>query len=217
MKSAINLFLKSIVLLLMIVAGMHAQVQDDSILNRNVKIDPLFNANIWSAVQDLAYQGIPIGFEAGARWNADIGPRLLLKSGPLGYVLNSISKQDPSYTWQEVNGVINFFPVMDRNKKSVAFLETRIVPFTVNKGDDRASVVERVSKLYDVGRENEARFFSVIGAGNHLGLPDKFDERIDVPAGSMRTLLNRLIKVQAYSPIWSVTQYPNREELTIVF
>ncbi|MGE3466601.1 MAG: hypothetical protein AB7J13_06675 [Pyrinomonadaceae bacterium] len=217
MKNTVSPILKSIFLILMLVAGLYAQVKEESILNRHVTVDPLFHANIWSAAQDLADQGIPIGFEAREHWNVDMGPRLFLNSGPLRDVLNSISKQDPTYTWQEVDGVINVFPTIDRNKQIVAFLGTRTGPITVNKGDDRASVVERVSKLYHSGQGKEARFFSVIGAGNHLGVPDKFEEQFTIPISDMRTILNRLTKVQAYHPLWTVKKYSNSEELTVVF
>ena len=161
MKSAVCLILKSMFLLLMLVVGLHSQAEEESILSRKVRVDPLFNANIWSAVHHLANQGIPIGFEAREHWNVDMGPRLLLKSGPLKDVLDSISKQDPSYTWQVVDGVINVFPTTDRNKKIEAFLEARIGPITVNKGDSRAAVVERVGKLYNAGKERQRVFFQL--------------------------------------------------------
>ena len=216
MKRVMLLGGKVILFTLIFTIGLQAQ-KDDELLKRTVEIDPSFNANIWSAVHVLADQGIPIGFEAAEHWNVDMGPKLCLKSGSLSEVLKSISQQDPGYVWQENDGVINFFPSADRNVKSLAALETRIGPTTVNKGDSRAYVVEQLSRLFDEAGGKKLQFHSAVGAGNNLGIPDKFDKQIDIPKSDTRTVLNRLIKAQAFSPIWSVMQYAKRDELILVF
>jgi hypothetical protein len=209
--------IKIVLLCLLPSAAVHGQKTDTSILNRSVEIDSRFHANIWSAIHDLASQGIPIGFEAAEGWTVDMGPRLLLKSGPLFEVLNSIGRQDTSYSWKEIDGVINFFPSRNRNKRSASFLEMRIGAMIVKKGADRASVVEGIRKLADSSGETDFNFASAIGAGNQLGLPDKVGEELIISDSSMRTVLNRLIKVQSYRPIWSVVQYSNQDNLTLVF
>jgi hypothetical protein len=125
MKRTIRIILSVTVLCLFTSLVVQAQRHEGLVLDRDVKIDPQFRANIWSAVHRLADQGIPIGFEAGLHWNVDMGPRLKLKSGPLVDVLNSITEQDSSYAWREVDGVVNFFPVANRSKRAISFLNTR--------------------------------------------------------------------------------------------
>src|SRR5215218_5631495 len=100
MKKFTCLIVSTALFCLIFTFELKAQKPGEPILKRFVTIDPLFNANIWSAVHALADQGIPIGFEARKYWNVDDGPRLLLKSGPLADVLNSISHLDPSYAWK---------------------------------------------------------------------------------------------------------------------
>ena len=217
MKSSIRIVVSATILGLFLAIGAQAQRQEKLLLDRDVHIDSRFHANIWSAVHVLADQGIPIGFEARQHWNVDAGPRLRLKSGALSAVLQAICQQDSSYAWQEVDGVINLFPVSDRNNKTILFLNTRIGPITIKKGDDRASTVDRLRMLFEGAGGGDAQFFSQIGLGNHLGLDDKFWNELSIPISDMRTVLNRLIKEQRYRPIWSVMQYTNREDITFVF
>lgn len=215
--TAIRIVASATMLGLFLAAAAQAQTPEKLLLNREVQIDPQFHANIWSAVHVLADQGIPIGFEARSNWNVDVGPRLKLKSGTLSSVLQAICQQDSSYAWQEVDGVINFFPVADRNKKTISFFNTRIGPITIRKGDDRASTVEKIRMLFEGAGVGEARFVSQIGFGNPLGLDDNFENEVSIPISDMKTVLNMFIKEQGYRPIWSVIQYPDREEITVVF
>ena len=217
MKNLIRLSVAVTFLGLILPIALDAQEQNRSPLKKFVTIDPLFNANIWSAVHVLADQGIPIGFEGSEHWNVDMGPRLWLKSGQLVDVLNSISEQDPSYSWKEADGVINIFPTIWRDAKIASFLQTRIGPLTVAKGDDRASTVERIGKLFNGGIEKEIQFVSMIGAGNDLGLADKYEEQLDIPACDTRTALNKLTKPQKYRPVWTVIRSEKDNVIIVVF
>jgi len=62
MKNLIRLSVAVTFLGLILPIALDAQEQNRSPLKKFVTIDPLFNANIWSAVHVLADQGIPIGF-----------------------------------------------------------------------------------------------------------------------------------------------------------
>lgn len=191
-----------------------AKKTDDDLLKRNIKIEGRFKAGTWEAVNLLANKGIPIGFEATENMNIDTAPRVILKSGTLEDILDSISEQDAFYTWEEVDGVINVFPVMDRDKRITSFLAKQIGPITIFQGDDQVSAVEKISKSYDGGKETDVMFHSFIGRGNRLGLPDKFDRQIDLPAGDIRSTLNKLLKFQPYLPLWTVMR--SKDRMTLV-
>ena len=137
----------TVLLALAMDSGLLGQVSTQSLLNRRITIDQRFKAGTWGAVYYLADQGVPIGFEAREHMNVDTDPRVVLKSGTLEDVLDSIVRQDVSYTWTETHGVIDVFPIMDRNPKSLAFLQTGIGEVSIHKGDKRASVVELVSRI----------------------------------------------------------------------
>jgi len=196
------------------VAGI-AQVRDEPIIRRSVKIN--LRASIWEAVHELAEKGIPIGFEAREHWNVDTDPKVILHNGTVEEILDSIVKQDVFYNWEETDGVINIYPVMDRYKKGAAFLAKRIGPFSVSAGDDRASTVDKMSNLFDGEKGNEIEFHSFIGRGNILGLPNEFKEQLDFPASDVKTILNKLTKAQPYTPLWTVTPSENRKALLVVF
>jgi hypothetical protein len=217
MQSLIFLGIKIGLCCLIFSIDLQAQIRTKSVLDRHVVIDSSFNANIWSAVHILADQGVPIGFEAAENWNVDMGPRLSLKSGRLVDVLNSISGQDKSYSWQEADGVIDFTPSSDRNKEAILFLDMSVDPLLFGKGDNRAFVVQTLQNLSEKGKVKDFRFLSALGSDNDLGLPDGLDAQLYIPASSMKTVLNKLIKVQVYSPIWSIVRYSNEKELTLFF
>ncbi|HEV7643520.1 MAG TPA: hypothetical protein VGO50_06190 [Pyrinomonadaceae bacterium] len=215
MKTGVRLFLNSILLAVSIIGCLHAQTQKESILERKVKID--IRATTWVAVHDLAYNGIPIGFEARKHWNVDTDPQVILHSGTVKEILDSIVKQDTFYTWEEVDGVINIHPVRDRYEKSASFLATRIGPITVSPAEDSASAVERISNLFDGGKERGIQFHSLVGRGNTVGVPEKFKGRLDIPASDVRTTLNKLTKVQPYAPLWTVTPSQDGDTILVVF
>lgn len=216
MKIDIGLYV-TVLLALATGSGLLAQASTPSILNRRITIDQRFKAGTWEAVYYLADQGVPIGFEAKAHMNVDTDPRVVLKSGTLEDVLDSIVRQDVFYTWTERDGVINVFPIMDRNPKSLAFLQTRIGEVSIRKGDKKASVVELISRMYKGNQSSDAIFLSVIGSRNELGLPDTYSDEIRLPRLEMRSVLNELVKKQAYRPIWTLTHWPKTSGLTVVF
>lgn len=215
MKNALQLFLFVMFASLIIVVGAHAQLRPESITKRNVEINR--QTTIWVAVQHLADNGIPIGFEAREHWNPDTDPKVILRTGTVKEILDSAVKQDGFYNWEEVDGVINVYPVKDRCERCALFLARRLGPLTVSTDDDRASVVERVSNLFDGGRGNEMEFHSVIGRGNHLGLPDKLSEQVNIPASDLKTILNKVTRGQPYSPIWTVTPSQDRKIVIVMF
>lgn len=204
----------NIILFLALAGGVNAQTQSPSILQQHVKIN--IRASIWEAVHKLADNGIPMGFEAREHWDVDNDPQVTLSSGTVEEILDSIVKQDASYKWEEVDGVIKIYPVMDRFEKSASFLAVRVGPFTVNAGEDRASMVEKLSNLFVAGKANGVEFHSRIGRGSSHGLPDKFKEQFSIDASDVRTTLNKLAKPQAYAPIWTVTPSKDRKTITVV-
>ncbi len=52
---------------------------------------------------------------------------------------------------------------------------------------------------------------------NPRGLNEKVGDEVAIPISDMKTVLNRFIREQRYRPIWSVVQYRNLEEITVVF
>ncbi len=219
MKRAVHLALKVTLLSLLSIAVLHAQPREESILKRNIKID--IRASTWTAVHHLADKGIPIGIETREGWNVDTDPRVKLSSGRLEEILASIVKQDPSYKWELVDGVINFYPVAGRFEKSASFLATRLGAITIYPFDDRATIVERFSNLFANatadGTKAEIQFHSVIGRGNHLDLPDKCSKQIDITASDVRTALNKMVQCQPFSPMWTVTPSKDRKGIVVVF
>lgn len=208
--------ISAISLSLIFVGGMYAQ--DDTLINKNVTIKGRFKAGIWEAVQELSSKGIPIGFEARENLNIDTDPRIVLKSGKLEDVLDSIVKQAEFYTWEETDGVINIYPYIDRDEKIASLLDTRIGPMKVSPGDYRQTIVERVGSLFSNGeRDYKIWFLSSVGKENMLGMPDKFMREINLPATDLRTVLNKLTKTQAYAPLWTVKWSQDRKDIIVGF
>lgn len=218
MKISVHILLRILFLSLMVAGGLQAQVREKAVLNRTIEID--IRATTWAAVHHLADKGIPIGIETREDWNVDTDPRVELRSGTVEEILASIVKQDPSYKWELVDGVINLTPVAGRFEKSAAFLATRLGAITIYPFDDRATTVERFRNLFSNssadGTKAEIEFHSVIGRGNHLGLPDKCSKQIDIPASDVRTALNKTVRCQRFSPIWTITPAKDRQGIVVV-
>ena len=220
MTGPINRLLKITFLLLVMLSTLQAQNQDNRILKRTVELN--LRASIWEAVHDLAEKGIPIGFEAREHWNVYTDTRVVLSGGTVEEILNSIVKQDASYRWEEVDGVINIYPVKDRFEKSASFLATRLVPVTIYSSDDRATTVEKFSNLFvnasHDGADAEIQFHSSIGRGHPLGSREKCSETINIPAtDDVKTALNKITKCQPVAPLWKVTPTKDRKGIIVVF
>lgn len=207
----------AVFLSLMLAAGSPAQSVDDALLSRYIEVKGRFKAGSWEAAHFLADQGIPVGYEAAENSNIDSDPRVVLKSGTLEEILDSISRQDEFCTWEIVDGVVNFFPVMDRSKKISGLLDTKIDSITVLPGDNRASAVAKVKALYDGGNGNGVYFHSYVEKENYLGMPDKFKDRVDIPASDLRTVLNKLAKAQPWTPLWTVRLSEDRKTVLVAF
>lgn len=200
------------------VAKCIAHPLDDSLIKKNVIIEGRFKAGIWEAVHLLANKGIPIGFEGREHLSIDTEDSIILRSGTVEEILDSIVNQDIFYTWEEREGVINIYPVMDRDKEIESLLNTNCGPIKILSIDDRASTVGKIGDLFtSISSRKDIKFFPVIGKENSLGLPNKIKEDLNIPKSSLKSVLNLITRNQTFVPLWTIKPSPDGKEFDVVF
>src|ERR1700758_868385 len=94
----------------------YGQAERD-VLDQRVKDLSLKQPTINLALSSIAREyGIPIGIEMEAKGRGPnkIGVDIFIADGTIRDVLNAITKQNPDYTWEANDGVVNFYPKANR-------------------------------------------------------------------------------------------------------
>jgi hypothetical protein len=161
--------------------------------------------------------GIPIGLEKSSTHKDEYKIDIDIEGGALREVLDSIVRQEPSYQWQAIDGVINFIPTHDRDGFVTTFLDTPINHFGPGKGNDqKLDVRDRILKLPAVHR-----LMTSYGMGVDRWWGEcvyaKDDVDLSISNTNVRGILNKLIRVSP-NKTWTVDlSGKNRENLLILF
>jgi len=96
--------------------------------------------NLLTALSDIANTyGVPIGLEVSPEDDLLKGRNIVvrLESGTLKEVLDSVVSQNPLYTWDVEDGVVNVFPKGNREPFLKTLLETRVGKFSITPNTSR--------------------------------------------------------------------------------
>jgi len=160
--------------------------------------------------------GIPTGLEKSSTHKDEYKIDLDIEGGALREVLDSIVRQEPSYQWQVIDGVINFIPTHDRDGFVVTFLDTPVNRFAPGKGNDKLDVRDSILKSPTVRR---LMISYGIGVDRWWGECVYAKDGVDLSISNtnVRGILNKLIRVSP-NKTWTVDlSGKNRESLLILF
>lgn len=125
-----------IALLFVLSSSLFSQSNGDDVLNRAVTLQT-DNATFVYVLGKLAEDwGVPIGLEKSLK-HSDV-PKITIdvKSATLKDVLDLITRQESTYAWQCVDGVIIFTPIKDRSTFLSSFLDLRFGQISYPKGKE---------------------------------------------------------------------------------
>ncbi len=198
-----------------------AQSKREGFLDSPVKNLQMKEKNIGLILSRFSDQNnIPIGFEVAVDDDLSITRSITVdvKDGTVEGVLNSIVQQNPVYTWEVRNNVVNVFP-RERNRDLVLkeVLESRLDKVSIAKQTTRFSLRETLCKnetvmkilnLHDVTPDNES-FMS--RDFNRLGRDFSF-EASNV---SVATVLNRVIR-DSQTKYWVIMRFGKRKQYLVL-
>lgn len=177
-------------------------------------------SNIHLALSDISDKyRLPIGLEVSPDDDLLKERDIVVKldSGTLRDVLNSVAGQNPLYTWEIVDGVVNVFPKGGREPVLKALLETRVGDFRVSSGMSRftfrenltgSAEVKGVLAAFGVKSNNEifvSRDMAKLGLSSPLDLSDV----------SVKAVLNQVIR-DSETRYWIVNRDgPERQYLLL--
>jgi hypothetical protein len=95
---------------------------------------------------------IPVGLEKSSTHKDEAKVNIDLDGGTLREVLDSIVRQEPTYRWEMVDGVINFIPNYDRYRFVASLLETPVSRFVPARGINNIEIRDRILELPEVRR-----------------------------------------------------------------
>ncbi len=167
-------------------------------------------SNVLLALADIAANyNVPIGLEVSSDDDLLKERNIIvrMKKGTLKQVLDSVVGQNPLYTWDIVDDVINVFPKSDREPFLKALLETRIESLRIAERMDRFTFRESLTKTPEVrgtltafGIQSNNEIFSSsdirpLGRGFSL----------DASNMTVKSILNRVIR-DSETKFWIVNR-----------
>jgi hypothetical protein len=194
--------------------------REEGLLDRLLGDVSIKQHNVPVALYDIADKyNIPIGVEVSSEDDPqkDGNISVQINGGTLRDVLNSIVSQNPIYTWDVEDGVINVYPRGNRDPLLQTLLEAKIQAFSVEKKTSRFKFREDLTKRpelkgvldsYGVTPVNEifgGRDIAVLGGNFSLNVSDM----------KVKSILNRVIR-DSQTKYWIIDRYgPNRQYLLL--
>lgn len=206
------IFFGATLVLLFFFHNLFGQVNDKTLLDRKINLN-LKKVSLFQACATLAnLEGIPLGLEGATDFKIEGKENLVIKSGTLKEILDSIVKQEPNYIWEVRDGVINFYPVFSRDKNIQTLLETKIKRFKLRKEEGRFGISEKINKLDEINKVLSSKQIKLnIGVRSKRNGMDATTD-IDMSNTDLRGILNKIIKNNNTSKFWSINRFEDDGE-----
>lgn len=169
------------------------------------------DAKYWQRVRNL------MSFEAGQiKWKES---SIQIKSGTLKQILDSLVSQEPIYSWEVKDGVINVYPVQSRDPVLQKLLDTTVETFALEQGMNKVEIHKAILDLPAIKAWLEAEKLEARTPSNFTGSSIYKDDKLklDISHTNVRGVLNRVIKDSEFK-LWVVDRIGDkRESLEISF
>lgn len=174
------------------------------VLSQTLRTDPLqlyidkdkINAaNLSKVISNISFvYRVPVGFEMktdkAKDKNLSKKSPLLSRSGSLKEVLNEITKIDNAYDWELKNGVINIFPVQDKDYLVKEILNTKINEVKFEFTKDGADVGKSIFELPAIKDKLTSFGVTAIQIRNISGLTYGTLEELESDVNAYKTFIN---------------------------
>jgi hypothetical protein len=202
-------------------ANCFGQSKNDELRRLPVKNLQLQGENIGLILSRFSVQNnIPIGLEVSLDDDLSITKTIAIdiKDGTVEEVLNSIVHQNPLYSWEVRDKVVNVFPrESSRDLVLKEVLETKLDKITVDKETRRFNLRESLCKNPAV--MNVLNVHHVIPANESFGSRDfgRLGRDFSFAASniSLATVLNHVIR-ESQTKYWVILRYGERRQYLVL-
>lgn len=161
-------------------------------------------------------ESIPIGWEVSQNDFVAHNINVDLDKTPLKDALDRIVLAEPSYRWTLKDGVINFYPVFDRDERLEKLLTVRIKQFNPPKGLSVFAFRDAILDLPEVQSFLRSNGLEGSHGGNCCsgGIP-VLESEFGTANTELRPLLNKLIR-EGHRHMWALSRSgENREQVNL--
>ena len=188
-------------------------------LDQLINID-LADATFLLALSKLAVDSrVPIGFEQGIDSKNNLNRHIRLQSGTLKTVLDSLVAQEPRYSWELRDGVINVTPIVGRDQFLAQFLDTKLAQFDPPKGTtDKFKLRDAILALPEVRKLLEANGVTVkpYDYPYRRSIYSEDDINLTMTNTDVRGVLNNIARRTEHK-IWSMERVGEKAQLLLTY
>ncbi len=184
-------------------------------LNLSIKVGTLFQI-----CGGLAFDRVPIGFEGATDFDIKSDVRnIKIENGTLREILDSIIKQEPKYTWEVQDGIVNIYPVQSRDEILKVLLETNIKDFWSRKETGKPQISRNINNSEEVSKFLDSKKVRLlISTRTKPYAEEELIPDIDLSNTNLRKILNKIVLENKDSKFWSIWRSTNEDrDIFLVF
>lgn len=191
-----------------------AQGAPGTLTDTRVSLFEMHSDNIHRILSRVSSEyDIPIGLETAAGGTTGVQINLRVQNGTVGDLLDAITSQDSRYKWSLVDGVINVFPISDRDESLRALLETRVRKFVIKEATSKYALKREIMSTPEVKATLESRRRGYVLEAFFNG--DEVEVSVGAPIPLSNTtlagILNTIIKTR-HSRYWIANLNEDRKD-----
>jgi len=161
---------------------------------------------------------VPIGIVNSLEDTGQAKLNLEFDDGTVKEILNTITKQEPLYRWEFVDGVVNFVPVEQKDPFFESLLNTRVQNFNPGKWTIIYQVRDAIGDIPEVRRLLGLNHKTLFKYGDYAYYPSIYTKRdVDLSASNttVRGVLNRIIKDSEHKS-WCIRWRPGDKDAFMI-
>lgn len=188
----------------------------ERLLSRQIEIH-LKEATLMNVLSTLeVVHRVPIGIEYSLADQNE--PRLVVesKNDSLKEILDSIVKQEPLYSWEVSDGVINFVPVRDRDPFLETLMNTSVSRYDPGKWTIKFQLRNAIGNTPEVKKLLESNNKTLAKYEDYVYYPSIYTKKgVDLSASNMtvRGILNQIVRKSEHKG-WSIG-WSDKEKKTL--
>ena len=198
--------------------SVYSQPQGDAnndLLNRPVELH-LTKETLMLVLSTLSVEHrVPIGVEYSLADANESKISVDVAHNSLRNVLDLITKQEPAYRWEMVDGVINFIPTRERDSFIEELLNTRVAHFNPGKWTIIFEVRDAIGDTPEVKRLLDSQGKRLAKYSDYAYSPSIYTNKdVDLSTSSttVRGILNKIIRDSEHRE-WSIGWQPGGRDV----
>lgn len=182
----------------------------------NLKVE---KATLLYVLSTLAIdERIPIGFEESDADRHEAKITIDVENASVQDVMNAVIVQEPSYTWEFRDDVINVVPAVARDELLSTLLNTQIERFEPEKGSNKFEIRDAVLNLAEVRRLLSLRQANIDRFNYPVYASVFSDPKVDLSVRStdVRGVLNKIVRDSEHK-LWILKRTEQKKSVRLGF